>query len=232
MNNNIINVLDNGFVELIDMFGDELTIVNAARVSFGNQRDELRASDLKLMKYLHQHKHFSPFRHLMFRFRIKAPEFVMRQLYKHVVGIETSSSYPTKDHAWNEISGRYKPVESYYIPYIWRCQSNDSKQASDGQLNEIDNEIACQLFNETISNNIDTYNRLLELGVAKEQARIILPLNQYTEIYWTCSAQAVFNFIELRDDEHSQHEIRVYAQALKTLIRSKIPNLYKIWFEE
>jgi len=105
--NHKFSVLDKGSVELLGMFGDELTIVNAARVSFGAAKSELDKKDVRLIKYLYKHKHMSPFRHLMFRFRIKAPEFVMRQFYKHVIGCETTSSDSTKDHAWNEISGRY-----------------------------------------------------------------------------------------------------------------------------
>ena len=130
--NNEQKVLDAGFVKLIDTFGDELTIVNAARVSFGVQKTELSKSDIGLIRYLYRHKHYSPFRHLMFRFHIKAPEVVMRQLYKHVVGIEATSDSAVKDHAWNEISGRYKPVVDYYYPTVWRKQSSDSKQASMG----------------------------------------------------------------------------------------------------
>ena len=95
--NHKFSVLDKGSVELLGMFGDELTIVNAARVSFGAAKSELDKKDIRLIKYLYKHKHMSPFRHLMFRFRIKAPEFVMRQFYKHVIGCETTSNDSTKE---------------------------------------------------------------------------------------------------------------------------------------
>ena len=111
-------VLDKGFVQLLDFCGTDLTVVNSARVSFGKRKETYDKSDEKLVKYLAKHKHFSPFRHLIVQLHIKAPEFVMRQAYKHVVGIETSSSHSTKDHAWNEISGRYVPVEEYYFPEV------------------------------------------------------------------------------------------------------------------
>ena len=127
-------VLDKGFIEVVDSLGDDLTVVNSARVSFGKRKTKFDKSDERLVRYLAKHKHYSPFRHLQVQFHIKAPEFVMRQWYKHVVGIETSSSSSTKDHAWNEISGRYVPVEDFYVPEVYRAQSEDNKQASEGEV--------------------------------------------------------------------------------------------------
>ena len=106
-----IDVLDKGYIELVDSLGDDLTPVNAARVSFDGFSKEFTDKDRKLSRFLIKHKHHSPFRHQHAMFIIKAPEFVMRQWYKHVVGIETTSSHVTKDHAWNEISGRYVPYD-------------------------------------------------------------------------------------------------------------------------
>ena len=134
--NEKIEVLDKGFVEVLGFLGTDLTVANSARVSFGKRKNIYDKSDYRLVHYLAKHKHFSPFRHLVVQLHIKAPEFVMRQAYKHVVGIEATSSYPTKDHAWNEISGRYVPVEEYYIPKNWRQQSEDSKQASVGEIEQ------------------------------------------------------------------------------------------------
>jgi thymidylate synthase (FAD) len=151
----------------------------------------------------------------------------MRQWYKHVVGIETSSSYPTKDHAWNEISGRYVPVNDFYNPPFWRAQSSDNKQASEGTIENQDK--ANEIFSDAMSILLDSYGKLLELGVAKEQARILLPLNQYTEIYWTASFQAIMNFIDLRDETHAQWEIREYAIAMKDLMFSLFPETTRIW---
>jgi len=225
----IVTVLDKGEVELIDTLGTDLTVVNSARVSFGNRKTEFDKKDRGLMNYLAEHKHHSPFRHIMLQFRVKAPEFVLRQWYKHVVGAETTSSYPTKDHAWNEISGRYKPVEDYYYPKEFRSQSDDNKQASDGLVE--DQVQADALFKLAMNINLQAYQDLLKMGVAKEQARIILPLNQYTEIYWTASFQAVANFIELRDHEHAQLEIRDYAKVLGDMVRETFPETYGAWFE-
>jgi len=229
---NELKVLDYGFVKLLETFGDELTIVNAARVSFGVQKTELSPGDTRLIKYLYKHKHYSPFRHLMFRFHIKAPEVVMRQLYKHVVGIEATSSDAVKDHAWNEISGRYKPVQEYYYPLVWRKQSADSKQASDGVVSTEMNELLQEKFKNHMQETITLYEELLDRGVAREQARLVLPMNQYTEVIWTCSAQALLNFIWLRDEETAQVEIQQYAKAMRLMVREKFPTLHGIWFEE
>ena len=220
-------VLDKGFVELLDFCGTDLTVVNSARVSFGKRKEVYEKSDEKLVKYLAKHKHFSPFRHLIVHLHIKAPEFVMRQAYKHVVGIETSSSHSTKDHAWNEISGRYVPVEEYYIPQNWRQQSEDSKQASVGSVKE--QEEAAEAYAKAIQVGKYYYEKLLELGVAKEQARIVMPLSSYTEVYWTASFQAIVNFIELRDEPTAQWEIKEYAKVLKEQMFDIYPQTMRIW---
>ena len=222
-------VLDKGFVEVIDSLGNDLTVVNSARVSFGKRKEKFDNSDRKLVKYLAKHKHFSPFRHLQVQFHIKAPEFVMRQWYKHVVGIETTSNSSTKDHAWNEISGRYVPVEDYYIPDVWRKQSRDNKQASEGVLESERNGQAKHYYNTALDTTLVMYKRLLDLGVAKEQARVILPLSQYTEVYWTASFQSIMNFIELRDEKTSQIEIQEYARTMKDLMFEVYPEITKIW---
>jgi len=221
------SVLDLGFIEVIDHLGNDLTVANSARVSFGKRKKTYDKSDERLVRYLAKHKHFSPFRHLVVQFHIKAPEFVTRQLYKHVVGIETTSSSITKDHAWNEISGRYVPVEEYYIPEIWRQQSEDSKQASVGAISS--QEEAREAYQQAIKVGKHYYEKLLEMGVAKEQARVLLPLSQYTEFYWTASFQAICNFIELRDEPTAQWEIRQYAIVLKKMLHELYPVTTQVW---
>tara|TARA_B100000900_G_C20566606_1_gene711401 strand:+ start:75 stop:542 length:468 start_codon:yes stop_codon:yes gene_type:complete len=153
----------------------------------------------------------------------------MRQWYKHVVGIETTSNSSTKDHAWNEISGRYVPVEDYYIPSVFRKQSEDNKQASEGEI-ELQ-ELADFIWNSTLKGTTDAYKSLLKLGVAKEQARAMLPLSQYTEVYWTASFQSVMNFVELRDEKTSQWEIQEYAKVIKELCLTSFPKITKLWLE-
>jgi len=222
-------VLDKGFVEVIDSLGTDLTVVNSARVSFGKRHTKYTKGDKHLVKYLAKYKHFSPFRHLVVQFHLKAPEFVMRQWYKHVVGIETTSSSSTKDHAWNEISGRYVPVEDYYYPTNFRKQSEDNKQASEGSVDNQDK--ASQLWKDAMWYANHFYEHLLNAGVAKEQARAILPLSQYTEVYWTASFQAIMNFIELRDESTAQWEIQQYAKIMKDMMFDIYPKTTKIWSE-
>jgi thymidylate synthase (FAD) len=153
----------------------------------------------------------------------------MRQWYKHVVGIETTSSSSTKDHAWNEISGRYVPVEEYYIPKVFRAQSEDNKQASEGEVE--DQERSRETWKNALWYAKIHYESLLKNGVAKEQARAILPLSQYTEVYWTASFQAIMNFIELRDESTAQWEIQQYARVIKDMMFDIYPKTTKIWSE-
>ena len=224
-----IDVLDKGYIELVDSLGDDLTPVNAARVSFDGFSKEFTDKDRKLSRFLIKHKHHSPFRHQHAMFIIKAPEFVMRQWYKHVVGIETTSSHVTKDHAWNEISGRYVPYDEFYEPKEFRKQSEDNKQASDGLVD--DQITATMKWREAQTKTIETYKELLDMGMAREQARSILPLTVYTKVWWTASFQSMMNFIELRDEATSQVEIQEYARALKKIVLTLFPESSKLWSE-
>jgi len=225
-------VLDHGFLDCQEIMGNELTVVNSARVSFGKQKNGIGEEDTRLLRYLIRNKHFSPFRHIMFRFHIKAPEFVMRQWYKHVVGAEWSASSFAPFHAWNEISGRYVPLTEFYQPESWRSQSTSSKQGS-GDLLDSDTQESCtHVYNEFLETMNRTYELLLEKGVAKEQARSVLPLSVYTEAIWTCSFQSAMNFLELRLDKHAQWEIREYATVLQKILNEKLPLLMSIWKDE
>ena len=226
-----IDVLDKGYIEVVDSLGDDLTPVNAARVSFGGRSDKFTEKDKRLSKFLIKHKHFSPFRHQHVMLIIKAPEFVLRQWYKHVVGIETTSTHATKDHAWNEISGRYVEVEDFYFPEVWRKQSEDNKQASEGQLEGIDASLAKNIYEDHMRLTLQHYETLLMKGVAKEQARIVLPLSQYTQVWWTASFQSVMNFIELRDEPTAKWEIQQYAKVLKEIMLETFPETTKLWSE-
>ena len=224
-----IDVLDKGYIELVDSLGDDLTPVNAARVSFDGFSEEFTDKDRKLSRFLIKHKHHSPFRHQHAMFIIKAPEFVMRQWYKHVVGIETTSSHVTKDHAWNEISGRYVPYDEFYEPTEFRKQSEDNKQASDGLVD--DQVTATMKWREAQTKTIETYKELLDMGMAREQARSILPLTVYTKVWWTASFQSIMNFIELRDEPTSQVEIQEYARAMKKIVLTLFTETTKLWSE-
>ena len=222
-------VLDKGFIEVIDSLGNDLTVVNSARVSFGKRKSTWSASDRRLCMYLAKYKHYSPFRHLQVQFHVKAPEFVMRQWYKHVVGIETTSSHVTKDHAWNEISGRYVSYDEFYEPTEFRKQSEDNKQASDGLIEKQTK--AKRLWMKAQLQMLESYEDMLEMGVAREQARSILPLTVYTKVWWTASFQSIMNFIELRDEPTSQVEIQEYAKAIKKLMLDTFPETTRLWSE-
>lgn len=213
-------------VECVDVLGSDLTVVNAARVSFGSTHAAMTAGDRKLVSYLAQHKHYSPFRHCMLQFRIRMPEFVARQFYKHVVGIECTSTHPTKDHAWNEISGRYKPYTEMYRPVEWNRQHSSAKQCSAERLDDETHERVARMYEGTIDQAMRTYHSMLEAGVSREQARVVLPLTIMTEVVWTASLQAVANFVELRRANDSQREIRDLADRIHEVALERFPVAY------
>ena len=227
--NDIIRILDRGELELIDMLGDDLTVVNSARVSFGKRKDKLDESDIKLIRYLAKNKHYSPFRHVLLQFRVKAPEFVTRQWYKHVVGAETTSSHIIKDHAWNELSFRYVKAENCFFPDYWSKQSANNKQGSDRMIEEQGK--AFEIYTKSVETAFESYQKLIDLGVSKEQARVLLPMSLYTEFYWSASFQSIMNFIELRDESHAQYEIREYAKSMKSIMLEKLPISTRVWFD-
>ena len=225
------DVLDKGFIEVVDSLGNDLTVVNSARVSFGKRKTKFDKSDERLVRYLAKHKHYSPFRHLQVQFHIKAPEFVMRQWYKYLVGSETTSNSSTKDHAWNEISGRYVEYDEFYEPTIYRKQSDDNKQASEGEFKGDDIKDVESNWKQAHSMSLTAYKNLIDSGMAKEQARCILPLTLYTEVYWTGSFQAVMNFIELRNEKTAQIEIQEYARVLLNQMKEVFPKTTELWSE-
>ena len=157
--------------QLIDVMGTDLTVVNAARVSFGKKKEKFEEGDEKLIRYLAEHNHWSPFGHCMLQFHIKAPIFVARQLVKHQVGL-----------VWNEISRRYVDTEpEFYKVDKWRGKPVDKKQGSDG---EVEKQGSCMYSKQMVENNaITAYNDLLNAGVAPEQARMVLPQSLMTEWY-------------------------------------------------
>tara|TARA_R100001440_G_scaffold20057_4_gene33727 strand:- start:2644 stop:3288 length:645 start_codon:yes stop_codon:yes gene_type:complete len=196
-------------IQLISKSGDLTQVVNAARVSFGRHVNELDDNDKKLIKYLWSHKHTSPFRHVYFTFRIKAPIFVLRQWMKHQVGC-----------SWNEISARYVQLNNeFYLPALWRAKSKQIKQGSKGQIK--DQSEASDLYKKAVDHAYNTYLDLLNAGVAREQARMILPVSIYSECYWTASLHAVMHFLSLRLDSHAQQEIRSYAEEIKQILTNE-----------
>ena len=229
---------DQAFIARLDdnCAGSDLTVVNAARVSFGQRALEFQDKDQRLLDYLAEHKHMSPFRHPQICFHLKMPESIMRQAYKHVVGIDwTSGAPPIKDHAWNEISGRYIVYEDVYVPPQFRPQSEDNKQASDdGDLSDVvvgmpdylwdSRDLSVrEIYREAVDHSKLAYHALLDAGVAKEQARLLMPFATFTEVIWTCSLEAVLHFIKLRQHAGAQWEIREFADAVEKLTRKRFP---------
>jgi thymidylate synthase (FAD) len=183
--------------------GSDLSVVNAARVSFGKISDTLDTKDEKLIGFLAKHNHWTPFGHTSITLHIKAPIFVARQLSKHQVGL-----------VWNEISRRYvsdKPQA--WISNMWRQESEDKKQGSES-FGVVSQGIVEDIYASSIAHSIDAYNRLLKLKVCEEQARAVLPQSTYTEWYWTGSVAAFSRVCKLRLEETAQEETREVALAI------------------
>ena len=213
-----MKVLDQGFVEIVDVMGSDLSVVNSARVSFGKKTEKIRPRDERLINYLWEHNHSSPFRHATIQFHIKAPIFVLRQWMKHQVGC-----------AWNEISGRYVEFDyEYHTPSHFRLQSKDNKQGSEGAVDPTTEKQAQEIFWDSCDSSMQAYSALLNMGVCKEQARMVLPLNLYSECYWTASLQAVMHFLKLREDSHAQWEIQEYARAIREISKEHFPISLKL----
>lgn len=187
-------------VELIRASGSDLDIVNAARVSYGKVSTDVNERDKKLIAFLMEHNHTSPFEHNQLSFRIKAPIFVARQWMRH------------RMNSYNEISYRYvKCALEFYIPPKWRLQDTKNKQASVGSF---DNPEFTQTLKDAIAHSVKAYEHLLENGVGRELARSVLPLGTYTEFIFTCNLHSLMHFLKLRLHAGAQYEIQQYAQAL------------------
>jgi thymidylate synthase (FAD) len=196
--------------ELLYVFGDDLMIVNAARVSYGKHKSRFDQSDAKLLKYLKEHGHTSPFRHPQLQFRLHVPIFVERQLFKHQVGFTA-----------NSISGRYVDFsDEYYTPNEFRLQSKDSKQgSSDEKIDYYINEKYRIEYAGLITQIRHLYNKFIDEGIAKEQARMMLPLSLYTTFIWTGSLAAYLNLFDLRLKPDAQQETREVVGQMLELVR-------------
>lgn len=231
-----LNIHDNiGFVELVDKMQNDtaLKVVNAARLSHGKSKEEFDEKDKKLVKYLWEHEHTSPFRHTYYTFHIKAPLFVFNQWKKYQIGSTWMSNemYDTdKGCSWNEVSGRYTQLKpEFYIPNKFRSPVKDNKQGSEVN-EELDHKDLNKLYTLLANSAYNVYTDLLDTGVCKEQARMILPQNIYSESYWTVSLQAVLHFLHQRLKPEAQYEIRMYALLIKDLISEDLKRL-GIWDE-
>ncbi len=217
----MINVLDKGYVRLIDVMGSDLSIANAARASFAKESKEMTSGDARLIDFLARENHMSPFRHAFMTFEFKAPLMVARQHWKYVVG-----SDHTMD-SWNESSRRYITMDpEFYIPNKeeWRLAPDNKKQGSGGPIDPWTGSLLTQQLDEYIKQGEALYNMAMQNGVAAEQARLFLPAyGMYVVYRWSCSLQSVALFLNQRLEEDSQREIQDFARAVKELIKDKFP---------
>lgn len=224
------NVLDKGFIELIDGSAEDprTKIVNAARVSFLKETKELRTRDIKLIDFMNEHGHYSVFRHSHYTFRWKAPLFVFRQAWKYQVasyweeeGDVSGGVVIPGQGAWNEASGRYVKFDpEFYIPSTIRVQSKDNKQGSFGKLDELPNgQSPVDFLQNRCMEQYEAYKYMVDSGAAKEQCRAMLPQGIYTQCIWTPSLQTLMFFLHQRLKTDAQYEIRQYAIAVRKLIQ-------------
>lgn len=211
---NTIHVLDHGFVRLDDAMATDLSVVNAARVSFARRKDVMEEADEGLIRFLMRDRHGTPFEHNAFRFHIRTPIFVAREWFRHRIG------------SFNEFSMRYaKATDDFYVPEPDDVRSQVGKPGA-YSFEPVDEELAERTreeFQEVYQHAFETYERLVEAGVARELARSVMPVGAYTEFFWTVNARALMNFVSLRAAETAQREIRRYADAVEHFFAAKMP---------
>ena len=202
-----------GWVGLIDTLGTESTIVNAARVSFGKIKQALDERDVGLLNYLIENRHTSPLEHIVFTFSIHCPLFIRGQWHRH------------RTWSYNEISRRYTEIDmEFYTPEHLRRQAETNRQASVEDAN-FDDAALREMIRKQNTDSLKLYNDLLEAGVCREQARGVLPQNMMVTFWGTVDLNNLLHFLELRDSEHAQWEIREYAKAIKKLIKPVVPHV-------
>ena len=226
-----VNVLDEGYVRLVDVLGDDLSVVNAARVSYDKESTEFTDKDAKLINFLLREKHTSPFRHAALTFEVYAPLFVARQWWKYAV----ASSHVDDQNGWNESSRRYiTEEEKFYIPLPneWRSKPANSKQGSGEPVDEKIGEKHFSRLCEAVVLGIDNYHQALEDGIAPEIARLFLPAyGMYVRWRWTVSLQGVLTFLDQRLEHDAQYEIQKYAEAVLSLTKEAFPKTIAALYE-
>jgi thymidylate synthase (FAD) len=212
-----IPVLDHGFVRLDGALADDLSVVNGARVSFARRKEEMDESDEGLIRFLMRERHGTPFEHNAFRFHVRCPIFVAREWFRHRVG------------SFNEFSMRYaRASDEFYVPDAEDVRTQVGKPGS-YSFEPVSDELAEQTrekLQEVYDAAYQTYEELVEAGVAREVARAALPVGAYTEFYWTVNARSLMNFISLRNSETAQREIRRYAEACERFLEEQMPVTY------
>jgi thymidylate synthase (FAD) len=214
----VVQVLDHGFVRLDDVMANDLSVVNAARVSFARRKEEVDESDAGLIRFLMRDRHGTPFEHNSFRYHVRAPIFVAREWMRHRIG------------SFNEFSLRYaKATDEFYVPEPDDVRTQVGKPGS-YSFEPVSEEVAQTTRDElaaVYAAAFAAYERLVELGVARELARSVMPVGAYTEFYWTVNARALMNFVSLRAAETAQREIRRYADAIELLFAEYMPITYE-----
>ena len=210
----VVNVLDHGFVRLDAAMADDLSVVNAARVSFGARREAMEERDAGLVRFLMRERHGTPFEHNAFRFHVACPMFVAREWFRHRVG------------SFNERSARYSEMpDQFYVPAAEDVRTQVGKPGA-YTFEPLADDAAESVREGIAASYAESYRRYQEMlgaGVAKEVARTVLPVGLYTEFYWTVNARALMNFISLRAAETAQREIRRYAEACDTFFAEAMP---------
>jgi thymidylate synthase (FAD) len=216
--NRTIEVLDHGFVRLDEAMASDLSVVNAARVSFARRREEMDDADTGLIRFLLRERHGTPFEHNAFRFHIRAPIFVAREWFRHRVG------------SFNEFSMRYaKATDDFYVPASDDVRSQVGKPGA-YSFEPVESEVADATRDElraVYETAFAAYERLVEQGVARELARAVMPVGAYTEFYWTVNARSLMNFVSLRAAETAQREIQRYADACELFLAEEMPITYE-----
>jgi thymidylate synthase (FAD) len=227
-----INVLDKGYVRLVDTLGNDLSIANAARVSYDKQSTEMSERDAKLIKFLWDERHTSPFRHAAMTFEVYAPLFVARQWWKHAV----ASTHLDDQNGWNESSRRYiTENEEFYVPeaHEWRSKPENSKQGSGEPIMQGRGNYFTTALNNYIEQGEELYQRAMDQEVAPELARLFLPAyGMYVRWRWTVSLHGILTFLDQRLPQDAQYEIRQYAEAVKELTKNSFPYTYKVALED
>ena len=224
-----INVLDKGYIRVADKLGNDLSIVNSARVSYDKESEVFSERDVKLLDFLLREGHTSPLRHAAITFEIYAPLMVARQWWKYAV----ASTHLDDQNGWNESSRRYiTEDEEFYLPKgdQWRSRPENSKQGSGEPLSsDIGGYFTNKLFDITSEGN-KLYRQAIEAGIAPEQARLFLPAyGMYVRWRWTASLQAIMTFLDQRLEHDAQKEIQEYAKAVNKLTTDAFPKVMEAW---
>jgi len=226
---NKINVLDKGYVRLVDVLGSDLSIVNAARVSYDKESNEFTDNDQKLLNFLMREDHTSPLRHAALTFEIYAPLMVARQHWKYAV----ASTHIDDQNGWNESSRRYiTEKEEFYLPLgdQWRSKPANSKQGSGEPVDIGTGEFYTEKLNDLIEYSQGLYQKALDDNIAPELARLFLPAyGMYVRYRWTVSLQGAITFLTQRLEHDAQVEIQEYAKAVNNLVYGSFPKTIDAW---